>query len=208
LAEQRLIFDLFNINHFKIKVKPFFADSPKPIMTKKMSILTQQINKILKDKGLSHRRLAQIIGEHDSSLNSMIRSKRAFPDDVIQKIAPVLEVSPETIKGWILADKYPKSILKMAIEVKQEITPESDKLILTVKIDKLLKPQKLSRTGLSKVIGYNQGKLNKMIKGVEPISPLVISRIAPVLDVSEEEIISWTVADRYSLEALRVAIGI
>ena len=173
-----------------------------------MSILTQQINKILKDKGLSHRRLAQIIGEHDSSLNSMIRSKRAFPDDVIQKIAPVLEVSPETIKGWILADKYPKSILKMAIEVKQEITPESDKLILTVKIDKLLKPQKLSRTGLSKVIGYNQGKLNKMIKGVEPISPLVISRIAPVLDVSEEEIISWTVADRYSLEALRVAIGI
>jgi len=45
-----------------------------------------------------------------------------------------------------------------------------------------------------------------MIKGVEPISPLVISKIAPVLGVSEDEIISWVIADKYSVEALRVAL--
>lgn len=173
-----------------------------------MLIITKKITDILKEKNLSQYKLAQLIGYDHGGLGCMIRGEKPFPEDKIQKIAPILEVSPDTIKGWILADKYPKSILKMAIEVKQEITPEAGKLILTVKIDGLLKPKKLSRTVLSKVIGYNQGKLNKMIKGVEPISPLVISKIAPVLEVSEEEIISWTVADRYSLEALRVAIGI
>jgi len=45
-----------------------------------------------------------------------------------------------------------------------------------------------------------------MIIGKEPMSPLVISKIAPVLEVSEDEIISWIIADKYSLEALSVCM--
>jgi plasmid maintenance system antidote protein VapI len=169
--------------------------------------ITINIKRLLETKNLSGSRLGGLINVTDGAIYSMINGERPFPEDKIQKIAHILEVSPEMIKGWILADKYPKNILKMAVAVKQEVTPETDKSILATKVDELLKLKGLSRTGLSKVIVYNQGKLNKMIKGVEPMSPLVTSKIAPILEVSEEEITSWIVADKYSLEALQVAVG-
>jgi plasmid maintenance system antidote protein VapI len=135
----------------------------------------------------------------------MIRSIRAFPEDVIHKIAPILEISPETIKGWILVGKYPENILKMAFKVKQEMPKKKGMLILTRKIDEILGQKGVSRTGASTIIGYRQGKLNEMIIGKKPMSPLVISKLAPFLEVSEEQIRAWIVADKYSLEALQAA---
>lgn len=128
------------------------------------------------------------------------------PKEMISKMASILEISPEEIKGWILADKYPKNIRKMAIKVKQEMQPDEARLILTTKIDEILAEKGLSRTGLSKVIDYRQGKLNEMIIGKEPMSSLVISKIASGVDVSEDEIRSWIVADKYSLDALQTNI--
>ena len=170
-----------------------------------MLIITKKIKNFLEEKNISQNNFAHSVNLPSGAFSSMLSGDAPFPDDKIQKIAAVMEVSSEEVKGWILADNYPENILKMAAAVKQEVTPEAGKLILTTNVDELLKSKNLSRTGLSKVIGYNQGKLNKMIKGVEPMSPLVISKIAPVLEVSEEEITSWIVADKYSLEALWVA---
>lgn len=172
-----------------------------------MSILTDKIDKLLSDKQLSRNKLALLIGYDAGSLNKMIKGEKSFAEDKIQKIAPILEIPPEQIKGWILADKYPENVLKRALEVKQEVKPEAGMLILTAKIDEILKEKGLSRTRLSNLIGYSQGKLNEMIKGVEPMSPLVVSKIAPVLEVSEEEITSWIVAGKHPTDALRLAVG-
>lgn len=169
-------------------------------------LITKKIKELLKNKNLTGYKLSKIIGISDGSMYAMIRGQAEFPADKIQKIAAVLEVSSDEINGWILADKCPENVLKRAIEVKQEVQLDIGMLILTTKIDNYLQQKGLSRTSLSKVIGYSQGKLNEMIKGVEPISPLVISKIAPVLEVTEDEIISWIVADKHSINALRVAV--
>lgn len=169
------------------------------------NIVATKLHNLFKLKGISQNSLAKQAGCNRGSFSLMVHGKKPFPEEIIQKMAAVIEVSSDEIKGWILADKYPENVLKRAIEVKQEVKPDTGMLILTAKIDEALKNKGLSRTALSKVIGYSQGKLNQMIKGDEPISPLVISKIAPVLEVSEKEIISWIIADRYSLEALRVA---
>jgi len=171
-----------------------------------MTIIKDKIDTILKEKNLSYYQLSKLINFDESALNKMLKGKISLSENLLDKIAPILEVSPNIIKGWILADKYPKNILEMALKVKQETQPENGKLILTTKIDEKLKSKGISRTGLSTVIGYSQGKLNEMIIGKEPMSPLVISKIAPVLEVSEDEIISWIVADRYSVEALRISL--
>lgn len=52
------------------------------------------------------------------ALYSMINGERPFPEDKMQKMAPILEVSTKEIKGWILADKYHKNILEMAVNTK------------------------------------------------------------------------------------------
>ncbi len=173
-----------------------------------MSVLKNKIDKILKEKNITYYQLSKLVDFDESALNKMLKSKIALSPNLLEKIAPVLEVSLEEIKGWILADKYPKNVLKRAIEVKQKVQPDAGMLILTAKIDSYLQQKGLSRTALSKVIGYSQGKLNEMIKGVEPISPLVISKIAPVLEVTEDEITSWLVADKYSIDMLRVAVEV
>lgn len=171
-----------------------------------MPIITDKINKILKDKNLTYYQISKIIDFDESALNKMTKGKIHFSSNLIQKIAPILEVSPEEIRGWILADKYPKEVLERAIQLKKEKSLEDNRRILTIKLDEILKSRNLSRTGLSKLIKYSQGGLNEMIIGKEPMSKGVIQKISQVLDISEDEIRSWIVADKYSLEALGVAV--
>ena len=171
-----------------------------------MLIITRKIKEYLNQKNISQNEFARCINLSSGAFSSMLSGEAPFPEDKIQKIASILDVSSEEIKGWVLADKYPKNILKMAVNVKQETPQGEGKLIFTTKTDEILQQKKISRTALSKIIDYSQGKLNEMIIGKEPMSPLVISKIAPVLEVSEDEIISWIIADKYSLEALSVCM--
>lgn len=171
-----------------------------------MAILKEKIDKKLQEKNLSRYKAAKLIGCAESTLNKMARGEKPFSEKVTKKLLPIIEVTEEEFNGWILADKYPENILKRAIKVKQEVKPDAGMLILTAKIDSYLQQKELSRTALSKVIAYSQGKLNEMIIGKEPMSPLVISKIAPALGVPEEEIMSWLVADKYSIDALRMSV--
>lgn len=171
-----------------------------------MTVITEKIRQLLEEKNISQNELARRVQYKHGPFGSIIRGEKPIPEDVLIKMALILEISQEEIKGWILADKYPENILKRALEIKQEVKPEAGKLILTIKIDSLLQEKGLSRTALSGLIGYSQGKLNQMIKGDEPISPLVVSKIAPVLEVSEDEVTSWVVADKYSIGTLQVAV--
>jgi plasmid maintenance system antidote protein VapI len=168
-----------------------------------LNVLSTKINKILERKNLSHRKLAKMIDEFDSNINAIIMCRRAFPDHIIEKLSPILGVSVDEIKGWILADKYSQEVLKLAIEVKQE---NHENLILTSKMDELLQKKNLSRTAMSKVINYSQGRLNEIIIGKKPMSKTVLAKIATTLEISEDEIKSWIIADKYTLKTLKTAV--
>jgi plasmid maintenance system antidote protein VapI len=170
-----------------------------------MPILQNKIDNISKEKFLSYCKLARLINEHDSSLISMIKGKRPFTEKVIEKLLPILEVSREEFEIWILADKYSKEILKLAIQAKKDF-PYKRKSILTTKIDSILQQKGMSRTALSKEIKCSQSALNAMIIGQINMSKSVQERISQALEISQEEILSWIVADKYSLQVLEPAL--
>ncbi|MFH0702070.1 MAG: helix-turn-helix transcriptional regulator [bacterium] len=168
--------------------------------------VTKKIKELLKEKNLSQNELARMINYSHGAFSTILNGKAAFPKHIIEKIAPILEVSKEEIQGWILADKYPKETIMLAVQTKKEKELDNNQLILTTKIDNILKSKRMSRTALSKLIGYSQGGLNEMIIGKEPLSKNVIKKISPILEVSESEIQSWILADKYSLQTLEEAL--
>ena len=172
-----------------------------------MNILSTKINTILEQKNLSHRSLSKVIDEFDSSVNAMIMGKRHFKDSVIKKILPILEISREEFESWILADKYSKEVLELAIQAKKEST-NNDKLILTAKIDEILQNKDMSRTALSKLIKHSQSGLNRVIIGKEPLSKKVLTKLANAFELPEDEIKSWVIADKYSLQVLESALNL
>lgn len=171
----------------------------------KMLIITQKIRNVLKEKKLSENKLSQIIEYHSGSLNKIIRGEKPFPEDKIQKIAPILEVSPDEIKGWVLADKYSKEIIERALDLKQELIKE-DELILTLKIHEIMKARNLNITAFSREISYNQGLLSQVVLGNKSVSKKLVLKLSEFSGISEDEIKSWIVADKYSAEVLRAAL--
>ncbi|MDD3012726.1 MAG: helix-turn-helix transcriptional regulator [Candidatus Gastranaerophilales bacterium] len=179
-----------------------------------MAIVTKKIDKILRNKNLSRYKLSKLIDYRENTLNHMIRGEQSFSDTVKERILPILEVSIEEFEGWILADKYSKEIIKMAINTKLDrssrrslTAPQDDiELILTAKIDEILQNKNISRTQLSKLIKHDQSTLNRMITGKETMSKSVISRIAIALEITENEIKSWILAGKYSLKTLKTAL--
>jgi len=230
-----------------------------------MHNITRKIKEYLRQKNISQNELARQLDFPSGAFSSALSGNSPFPNHIIEKIAPILEVTKEEIQGWILADKYPKETIELAIKAKKELplqdnthchserseesqrsfenaqddthchceppkkawqsnnssnknndiesekrsfAQDDKRLILTTKIDSILQEKGISRTALSKQINYSQGKLNEMIIGKEPMSSLVISKIAPILNVSENQIKSWVLADKYSLTALEEAVKI
>jgi len=172
-----------------------------------MSLTVSKIDEILKQKKLSRNKLSILIDCTYGALNQMVRGERPFSEKIIEKILPILEVSHEEFDSWILADAYPKEILELAFKHKIEIKKKKKELILTIKIDSILKQRNVSRTTLSKEINHSQSGLNRVITGKEPLSKTVRSKLARAFNISEDEIISWVVADKYSLEVIELAIS-
>jgi transcriptional regulator with XRE-family HTH domain len=167
--------------------------------------ITEKIDNILKKKGLLRQELSKLIGCTAGALNQMIRKDIPFSQKVIKKLLPVLEVSKEEFESWIVADKYPKELLELAIQIRKKF-PYKKKSVLTVKIDEILKNRGMSRTNLAKQINYSQSGLNRMIIGDIPMSKSVMERVANVLEIPQNEIQSWIIADKYSLEVLQNAV--
>ncbi len=180
-----------------------------------MSCVQKNIEKILKKKKITIYKASRLINVDDGALYRMVRGRSNFSKKYINKIIPLLEVSREEFESWIIADKYPKEIIKKAISVKQnppapveipqQKTKETESPILTAQIDELILKKGLSRTKLSKLINYGQGIFNQMIIGKHKISCNVIERLSEVLEISQDEINSWVLADKYSLEFLCMA---
>ncbi len=180
-----------------------------------MSYIRENVERILKKKKITVYRASQLMQVNDSGLYAMVRGRSNFSEKYINKIIPLLEVSREEFESWVIADKYPKEIIKKAMSIKQnppspvEIPQQKTKItkspILTAKIDKLILEKQLSRTRLSKLIQYDQIALNRMILGAYKMSGRVIEGISDVLEVSQDDIRSWILADKYSLDLLCMA---
>ena len=171
-----------------------------------MLVIIKNIRKILHEKNISQNELARKINYKHGTFGKFMSGGKPFPVKVIESMASILEVSKEEIKGWILADKYSNEVFNSAIKAKKEKLHNDSKLILTSKIDEILQIKNLSRTQLSKLAKYDQSAVNKMITGKESLSKTVLTKLSNVLDISEDEIISWILADKYSLKALETAI--
>lgn len=172
-----------------------------------MPITAEKINKILTNKNLNPYSLSKLTKMDDGYVINVIKGKKPFSDCFIKKLLPILEVARAEFDSWLLADSYNKNILELAIKHKSETKKQKGELILKIKIDSILKQKNMSRTALSKQIKYCQSSLNKMITGQLGLSKSVRKEIAPILEVTEEEILSWIVADKYSLKVIRLAIN-
>jgi len=169
-----------------------------------MPIITDKINKIIKEKNYNVYQISKIMDFSDGALRKMISTESPFSEKAIKKLIPILEVSKEEFEGWIIADKYPKDALKLAIQIKTDF-PYKRKSVLTVKIDKILEEKGISRTSLAKEIKYSQSGLNAIIIRKRSMSKPVLEKIAKALEIPENEITSWILADKYSLQTLETA---
>lgn len=167
-------------------------------------LITKKINIILEKKNLTSYKLAKMLDYPDSGICSMIQGRQSFSNKVIEKLLPILEISKEEFEGWILADKYSKDVLKYAIQVRKGF-PYKRKSVLTVKIDEILQNKNISRSALAKQIKYSQSGLNAIITGKRNMSKSVLERISSILDISQDEILSWILADKYNMQILEAA---
>lgn len=171
-----------------------------------MAVITNKIKIIQEEKKLSLKQLAELIGYPHGGLSNMINAKTPFTKPIIKKLLPILEVSKEEFESWIVADKYSKEIIKRAIQVKKDF-PYKRKSILTIKIDTLLEERGLSRRAFAKQIGYEQSSFNQMLTGKRNMSDSVREKVSVAFEISQEEILSWIVADRHGLAVLEGALS-
>jgi plasmid maintenance system antidote protein VapI len=171
----------------------------------KKLILAEKINNKIKAHNLSQVRLAKLIDYDDACINAMILGKKSFPKHLVEKILPILEIAEEDFYSWILADKYPKKVIELAIKAKKEHEDKS-KPILAAKIDEILKEKGMSRTQLAKQIKYPQSSFNRAVIGKENMSKNLVQKLSPAIDKSPDEIQSWIIADKYSIKFLNKAL--
>jgi len=180
-----------------------------------MPIVTEKITNKLERKNLTRYEAGKLLKVNLQSFYHMVNNERPFTEKVIKKILPILEVSKEEFESWIVADKYSKEILELAIKAKKESVKRNSKIncqpvkkILTTKLDEILQSKNLSRTALSKQIKHSQSSVNNAITGKESLSKKLMQKISTALEIPENEIQSWVIADKYSLKILELAVNI
>lgn len=171
-----------------------------------MPITSKKIDKKLKRKNLTRYKLSKLIDKDEGYINHVFRGDQPFSENMIKKLLPILEVTREEFESWLLADKYPKKLLELAINNKKEF-PYKRRSLLSTKIDAVLHEKGMSRTALSKEIKYSQSGLNRMIIGKINMSKPVIENISIALNISRDEILSWIIADKYNLKLLELALS-
>ncbi len=171
-----------------------------------MQTTSSRIKKILKEKNLTIYKLGKKINFSSGALHKMLHGKSSFSQNAIEKLLPILEISKEELEIWILADKYSREVIELAVKNRKEF-PYKRKRLLTTKIDEILREKYMSRTNLAMQIKYGQSGLNRMITGKIGMSASVLKKISEALEIPQDEILSWIVADSYSLGVLEAALA-
>jgi len=163
------------------------------------------IRAILVEKNLTIYKLAQLMNFSEGALRKMISGKAPFSKIAIEKLLPILEISSKELESWLVADNFSKELINIALFSKQNFKFKR-KSIFTAKIDDILKLKKMSRTQLSKEIKYSQSNLNQILTGQRSMSASVLSKLSEFLEISEETLRGWILADNYSVEILETAL--
>ncbi len=79
-------------------------------------------------------------------------------------------------------------------------------LIVTKKIEEILLRKGLSKYKLSQMINYKDSNLNRIIYGKQSMTKRTKEKLMPILEVSEEELESWIIADKYHKEVIKKSI--
>jgi predicted transcriptional regulator len=164
-----------------------------------------KIYNTLKEKNLSLYGLEKSLNYSNGTLYKMIEGERPFPKTIMKKLLPVLEISKNEFESWIITDKYPKNIIKKAVEAVKNRENKKAR-VFTQNIDKILQEKNMSRTALAKSIKYNQAGINAMIIGKISVSKTVLTRFSKFLEIPEEDLQAWVLADKYSLKVLELAL--
>jgi plasmid maintenance system antidote protein VapI len=172
-----------------------------------MSIIKDKIDKFLEKNNLNFLSLTKLMKFSNGALHDMVNNRRPFSEKALKKLLPILEISKQELESWVVADKYQPEVIQKAIEFFKN--REDKKIpVFTQNIDKILKEKNMSRTALSKAIKYNQAGVNAMIIGKISISKTVLTKISKFLEIPEEDLQAWVLADKYSLKILELAIKI
>jgi plasmid maintenance system antidote protein VapI len=83
----------------------------------KTLVLTQNIDRILKEKNLSQTALSKLIKHSQSALNCALTGKEPLSKNVMKKLSEFFEIQEESLQAWILADKYPLKVLELALKL-------------------------------------------------------------------------------------------
>ena len=171
-----------------------------------MSIASEKISKILKEKNISQRKICELLKKSKSHISHILNGERTFPQKHIKKLLPVLEVSREEFDSWIVTDEYSKKIMEKAI-IEAKKKKEDTKTVFAENMDKILKEKGIpSRKIFADLIKYDQSSVNKMVNCKISLSPKVIKGCFDVLGIPEEDVLAWNLADKYSLKTLEMAL--
>lgn len=92
-------------------------DAFKNKENKKVLTLTQNVDKILKEKNLSRTALSKLIKHSQSGLNCAITGKEPLSKNVMDKLSANLGIPKEDLLAWVLADKFSLKILELALKI-------------------------------------------------------------------------------------------
>ena len=170
-----------------------------------MLIIKLKIDNILKNKKISYYKLSKLVDYDESYINNIFKGKNPFPEKLIDKILPILEIKKEDFESWIIADNYTKELLELAVQTRKNF-PYKNKSVLTNNIDCLLEKKEVSRTTLSKEINYSQSGLNQIITGRRTMSKSILKKLSEFFEIPQDQILSWIIADKYCLKILEKAL--
>ena len=82
---------------------------------KGLPLLTQNIDKLLAEKGLNRTDFSKIIDRSQSGFNRVVTTEETLSDENMERISAALDIPKEDLQAWVLADKYSLKTLELAL---------------------------------------------------------------------------------------------
>lgn len=162
------------INKKHIRLIEYFMTMNKPDYK---VTLGNNIKAARKAKKMTQPQLAALIDKHESSIRKYEKGLTDIPNEVIQKIAEVLDTTPGELLGIIKNEKV------------EDVT--INKILVGRNIKLARKKRHLKQKELAEIIGYTESSISKYEQGLTEIPNSVIELIAKALQVSPLQLLGF-----------------
>jgi len=106
-----------------------------------MGKIKNKIKNFLTKKNLTIYKLAKLMDFSEGALRKMLAGKAPFSETAVEKLLPILEISFEEFESMVVADKFSKALITIALTAKQNFKYKK-KLSLQQKLMKFSKRKK------------------------------------------------------------------